>query len=70
MVYSANLRMRKLLKTLVVKERALNYHFRTCNYHRIVQFSGSVEMESGEMYSNKELYQIIVQFIPVQMISC
>ena len=45
---------------------------------RIVQFSGSVEMDSGEMYifwletehSNKELYWIIVQFIPVQMILC
>ena len=48
--------------------------------HPTIQLSPptlGVQTESGEMYSelktehsNKELYWIIVQFIPVQMISC
>ena len=44
--------------------------------HRYVQFSGSVEMRYREMlfqpeteHSDKELYQIIAQSRPVQMIS-
>ena len=44
--------------------------------HRYVRFSGSVEMEYHDMlfqleteHSDKELYRIIVQSRPVQMIS-